>query len=146
MAFNFVANATAITSLASSALEAGELAVREAKQSAKTAVAIKDIRDFTGDSMLNKSSEKHNAMKEIVRNSDFTVGIHKAAGAITGFFGGFVEGMKGNLPATGFSLITLLSSNRTVKAIGAVGTGVSMFFDFIKNGTNFFVDKSLIEK
>ena len=50
MAFNFVANATAITSLASSALEAGELAVREAKQSAKTAVAVKEQKEFLGES------------------------------------------------------------------------------------------------
>ena len=146
MAFNFVANAAAIASLASSAFEAGEMGAREARQSSKRAVAIKDIRYFTGDRVLNKSSEKHNAMKAIVRDSDFLTTFHKIGGGVTGFFKGVFDGMKDNLITAGFSIITLLSKNKTVKTIGVAGLGISTAWDFLKNGTNLFTDKSLIEK
>lgn len=146
MAFNFIANAASILSVTSSAIEAGELGVRTAKQSARTAVAVKDIKDYTGDSMLNKSSEKHNAMKEIVRNGDFFTGIYKAGGAISGFGKGLWDGMKGNWLSTGFAAMTLACRNRTAKTIGLIGMTGSMLYDFIKNGTNLFTRKDIIEK
>ena len=146
MAFNFGANAAAIASLASSAFETGEMGAREARQSSKRAVAIKDIRELTGDRVLNKSSEKHNAMKAIVRDSDFLTTFHKIGGGVTGFFKGVFDGMKDNLITAGFSIITLLSKNKTVKTIGVAGLGISTAWDFLKNGTNLFTDKSLIEK
>ena len=146
MAFNFIANTASIMSIASSAIEAGELGARNASQAARTAVAIKDIKDYTGDSMLNKSSEKHNAMKEIVRNGDFFTGFYKAGGAISGFFKGFWEGMKGNFLSTVFAAMTLAFKNRTVKTIGLIVMAGSMLYDFVKIGTNLFTTKDIIEK
>lgn len=146
MAFNFIANTASIMSIASSAIEAGELGARNASQAARTAVAIKDIKDYTGDSMLNKSSEKHNAMKEIVRNGDFFTGFYKAGGAISGFFKGLWDGMKGNFLSTGFAAMTLAFKNKTVKTVGLIGMAGSMLYDFVKNGTNLFTKKDIIEK
>ena len=146
MAFNFIANTASIMSIASSVIEAGELGVRNAKQSARTAVAIKDIKDYTGDSMLNKSSEKHNAMKELIRSGDFFSGAYKVGGAVTGFCKGFWNGMKGNWLSAGFAAITLAFKSRTIKAVGLIGMAGSMGYDFIKNGTNLFTKKDIIEK
>lgn len=146
MAFNFIANTAAILAIGSNAIEAGEVGARRASKGAQTAVAVKDIKDYTGDSLLNKSSEKHNAMKEMVRKSDFLTGFHKIGGGITGFASGIVEGMKGNWLSTGFAALTLAIRNRTAKTIGVVGTGVSMLWDFLKNGTNLFTKRNLIEK
>lgn len=146
MAFNFIANTAAILAIGSNVIEAGEVGARRASKGAQTAVAVKDIKDYTGDSLLNKSSEKHNAMKEMVRKSDFLTGFHKIGGGITGFASGIVEGMKGNWLSTGFAALTLATRNRTVKTIGIVGTGVSMLWDFLKNGTNLFTKRNLIEK
>ncbi len=146
MAFNFIANTAAILAIGSNVIEAGEVGARRASKGAQTAVAVKDIKDYTGDSLLNKSSEKHNAMKKMVRKSDFLTGFHKIGGGITGFASGIVEGMKGNWLSTGFAALTLATRNRTVKTIGIVGTGVSMLWDFLKNGTNLFTKRNLIEK
>ncbi len=146
MAFNFIANAASIMSITSSAIEAGELAARNASQTARTAVAIKDINDYTGDSMLNKSSEKHNAMKQFVRNGDFFTGFYRAGGAITGFCKGLYDGMKGNWLSVGFSALTLASKKKAPKMVGLIGMTCSMAYDFIKNGTNLFTKKNIIEK
>ena len=85
-------------------------------------------------------------MKAIVRDSDFLTTFHKIGGGVTGFFKGVFDGMKDNLITAGFSIITLLSKNKTVKTIGVAGLGISTAWDFLKNGTNLFTDKSLIEK
>ncbi len=149
--FNFVANAASVLSIASSAIEAGECGLRNAKKSASRAVAIKDIKDYTGDSVLNKSSVKHNTMKEIVRRGDFFTNIHEAGGAISGFCKGVWEGMKGNWLSTGFAAMTLAAKGKTntsraVKTVGMAGMTLSMLYDFIKNGTNIFTKKDTIEK
>ncbi len=147
MAFNFVANAAAIASLVGITAEAGGRGARVASQSGDRALAIKDIRDLTGDSYLNSPSEKHNTMKRWVRESDMLSGFYKAGGAISGFFRGAFETVKGNLPTIGFSALTLATRNRTVKTIGLVGAAASMLVDFVLNGTNLFSkNKNLIEK
>ena len=146
MAFNFIANTAAILAIGSNAIEAGELGTRRASKSADTAVAVNDIKNYTGDTVLNKSSEKHNAMKQMVRKADTLTGFHKIKGGTLGFVSGIVEGMKGNWLSTGFAALTLISKNKTVKTVGLIGTGASMLWDFIKNGTNLFARKNTLEK
>lgn len=146
MAFNFVANAAAITSLVGVTAEAASRGATVASQSGKRAVAIKDIKDLTGDSMLTSPSEKHNAMKKWVRKSDMLTGLHKLGGNISGFFRGVSDSLMRNLATTGFSVLTLASRNRTVKTVGIIGALTSMAIDFVKNGTNMFTDRNLIEK
>jgi len=147
MGFNFIANAASVLALTSNAIDAGKNGLKNGSTSARNAVAIKDIRDYTGDSVLNKPSEKHNAMKEIVRSGDFTTGFYKAGSAITGFFKGVWDNMKGNWASTGFAALTLASGkNKNLKSIGVVGMTISLVYDFIKNGTNLFVRKDTIEK
>ncbi|MCD8025185.1 MAG: hypothetical protein LUE64_06585 [Candidatus Gastranaerophilales bacterium] len=143
--FNVVANTAAIASIISIGLEAGQMGARTASKSAKTAGAVKDIRDYTADSKLNKSSEKYNAMKEFTREHDFTYGLYKAGGAVTGFAKGVSKGLKGNIPTLGFSALTLLSKNKTIKTASIVGMGVSLAWDFIRNGTSLFRKKDQIE-
>lgn len=146
MVFNFVANAAAIASLTGVTVEAAGRGKKVGSQSADRAVAINDIKNLTGDSFLNSPSEKHNAMKKWVRGLDITTPFIKAGGAVSGFFKGAGETIKRNLPTVGFSALTLISRNRTIKTIGIVGTVVSMAYDFIKNGTNLFTNRNLIEK
>lgn len=146
MAFNFVANAAAALSLVSTGIEAGENGARKASASMRNAVAIKDIKDLTGDSLLNKPSEKHNAMKNAVRELDLFTGFYKAGGAIAGFTKGAVQALKGNIPAVGFSALTLAARNRAVKTIGVAGVLATTAWDFLKNGTNLFTKKNMIEK
>ena len=144
--FNKIANITAGFSLASSMIEAGKLGVRKAKANAKHEVAIKDIRDYTGDSKLNTSSDKHNAMKEIIRKGGFFISLYKMKGAATGFARGFCEGMKPNIMSAGFAAFTLAAKGRTAKMVGVAGCAISSAWDFVKNGTNLFADKDTIEK
>lgn len=144
--FNKVANTAAVLSLASCVIESGAKGVKTAKADSKTEVAIKNIRDLTGDSKLNKSSGKYKAMKEIVRSSDFTAPIYGAKGAITGFCRGAFHGIKNNILSIPFAAMTLVCKGKIGKTIGIAGLGISMAWDFIKNGTNLFTDKSTIEK
>ncbi len=146
MAFNFVANTAALLSLASSAIDAGQKGKSKASKNARCEVAIKDIKTYEGDSTLNYSSQKHNEMKKMVSNSDFLTGFYKAKGAISGFFGGATESAAKNLPSIGFAAFTLGTKNKTLKTIGLTGTLLSMVIDFIKNGTNLFAKKNVIEK
>lgn len=146
MAFNFIANTAAVLSLTSSAFEAGEAGMRNASQNAKAAVAINDIKNYTGDSLLNKSSEKHNEMKKIVRSGDLTTWFHKSSGAVSGFIKGAAQGLRGNLPSVGFSALTIAAKNKTLKTIGVVGVGITTAWDFLKNGTNLFTKRNTIEK
>jgi len=144
--FNKVANTAAVLSIASNVFEAGKMGAKNAKSMAKTELAVKDIRDLTGDMKLNKPSDKYSAMKEMVRGGDVTAPLYKAKGAVIGFFKGAYEGMKGNWLNTGFAALTLATKNKTMKTIGVVGCGVTTAWNFIKNGTNLFTDKSTIEK
>ncbi len=146
MVFKLITNSMAILSLTSSAIEAGQRGFKKASSSARTELASKDIKDINADLMLNKPSEKHNAMKEYVRQGDFTSGFYKAKGALSGFFKGTYEGMKGNFLSAGFAILTLASKNKTIKTIGAIGCGLSGAWDFIKNGTNLLSGEDTIEK
>lgn len=146
MVVNIIANGAAISALGSVAIEAGAMAKRRASRASKTAVAIKDIKDYSGDATLNKSSDKHNSMKKYVRNSQVLTNLTRAKGAVTGFLSGITEGMKGNIPTTIFSIVTLASKRREIKVASTVLMGCSMAWDFIKNGTNLFADRKIIEK
>lgn len=144
--FNVLANIASVATIASVAIDAGQRGFKNGSKSAQNAVAIKDIKDYTGDSVLNKPSEKHNSMKAMVRESDFFTGFYKAGGAVSGFIKGAGESLKGTLPMLGFSALTLASKNKTAKTVGLVGMGVSHVWDFLKNGTNLFTKKDIIEK
>lgn len=144
--FKQIANTAAVLSLASSIIDAGKKAMKDASNCAQTAVAIKDIKDISGDSLLNAPSEKYNTMKSFVRNADLTTGSYKVAGAVYGFVTGFAKITKNNLASISFSILTLASKNKVMKTIGVAGTGLSMAWDFIKNGTNLFTKKNSIEK
>lgn len=144
--FNKVANTAAVLSLASSVMEMGAKGIKDGRANSKTELAIKNIRDLTGDSKLNKSSGKYKAMKEIVRSGDFTAPLYEAKGALTGFCSGVFQGAKNNILSMSFATMTLLSKGKVGKTIGVAGLGISMAWDFIKNGTNLFTDKSTIEK
>lgn len=144
--FNLTANAAAIFSLVSVGVDASKTALKQASHSSKTEVAINDIKNYSGDSILSKPSEKYNSMKKMVRELDITTGFHKAKGAISGFASGFAKGMKDTLPIVGFSFLTLASKNKTVKTVGVAGMGISTVWDFLKNGTNLFSKRNLIEK
>ena len=146
MLFNFVTNTMAALSLGSTALEAGKMGVKKAKANARTEVAIKDIRDYSGDAVLNKESEKYDAMKQIVRDGDVSVGLYSVKGALTGFFEGAWNGLKDNFVSAGFAILTLVAKSKTVKTIGAIGCGLATAWDFIANGTNLFANKDTIEK
>ena len=148
MAFNFLANTAAILSLTSTGIEAGKKGVKDAKYSAQTKVAISDIRNVTGDSMLNTESEKHKAMKESMRNLDLWTKTRKVIGATTGFVSGASKIIKNNIPQIGFSALTLAAGNKhtKLKTIGVIGIGISTLYDFLKNGTNLFTKKDMIEK
>ena len=140
-------NVMAVLSLSSTAIEAGKRGFKKASAGAQTAVAIKDIQNYTGDSRLNVSSEKHNAMKEMVRGTDIAVGIQGVKGAIGGFCKGMYEGVRDNIVSTGFAILTLASKkNNVLRTIGVIGCGVSTAWDFISNGTNLFTKKDIIEK
>ena len=144
--FKLIANSAAICSLASNIIEAGKMGCRQASAGAKAELAIKDIRDYTGDSLLNVPSDKYNSMKKIMREGDATAGLFEAKGAIKGFFRGALEGMRDNwLPAI-FSVTTLFAKSKTVKTIGLVGMAATTAWNLIANGTNLFVDKDAIEK
>ena len=147
MAFNTVANAAAICALASNAVKAGKMGAKPAKANANTELAIKDIKDYAGDSQLNRCSDKYNEMKNIVREGDWTPGLYKAKGAITGFCKGAFEGMKDNWLTAGSAVLTLASRrNKVLKTIGLVGTGITTAWNFLANGTNLFTQKDTIEK
>ena len=158
MAFKFVANSVAILSLASSAIEAGKKGFKKADSCAKTSVAVKDIQDYTGDSLLNKPSEKYNAMKEIVRNNDVSSGWQAIKGGVLGFVKGAFNVVKDNIVSVGFAILTLAANGKNpdtgkitklskgIKTVGVIGCGASMAWDFIKNGTNLFTKKDVIEK
>ena len=136
----------AILSLASSSIEAGKMGLKKAKASAKTAVAVKDIKDYTGDSLLDKPSDKYDAMKKIVRDGDITSTFHAVSGAVSGFFKGAYDGFKDNVVSAGFAILTLASKNKVVKTIGAAGCGIATAWNFISKGTNLFANKDTIEK
>lgn len=144
--FRFIANTAAFLSITSSAIEAGKKGLNDASKCAQTAVAIGDVKDITNDSYLNKPSEKHNAMKEFVRKHDLLSGTRRAQGAMYGFVTGIAKGIKGNLLSIGFSTMTLASKNKKVKTAGVIGTGISLVWDFIKNGTNLLIKRDVIEK
>ena len=146
MVFNFAANAAAVLSLASTSIEAGKMGVKKAKANSRTEVAIKDIRDYSGDSVLNKESDKYDAMKKMVRESDVTAGLTRFKGAVSGFFQGAWSGLKDNLISAGFAGLTLAAKNKTIKTIGVIGCGLATTWDFIANGTNLFANKDTIEK
>ena len=146
MIFNFLTNTASVLAITSNAVEAGKKGLNNASQAARSAAAIKDIKDYTGDSVLNKASAKHNTMKEIVRSIDVTRPFNKAGGAVSGFCKGFWEGMKGNWLSTGFAAMTLVSKNKIPKTIGTAGMTISLVYDFIKNGTSLFARKDIIEK
>ena len=110
--FSKIANVAAGCSLASTFIEAGKRGVRKAKANAKHELTVKDIRDYTGDSKLNTSSDKNNAMKQIIRKNDLFSSLYQIKGAVTGFVRGFCEGMKPNLISAGFAAFTLASKNR----------------------------------
>lgn len=137
----------AALALTSTAIEAGRKGFKKASAGAQTAVAVKDIRDYTGDSKLNVSSDKHNAMKEMVRNSNLTTGLHGIKGAVCGFCKGMYEGIRNNIVSTSFAILTLASKkNNVLRTIGVIGCGISTAWDFISNGTNLFTKKDTIEK
>lgn len=144
--FNKVVNTAAVLSLASSVIEIGAKGAKKAHANAKTELAIKDIRDLTGDSKLHRSSGKYKAMKEMVRSGDATSSLYEAKGAITGFCKGAFDGIMNNALSMPFALIALISKGKTGKTVGIIGCGLSMAWDFIKNGTNLFIDKDTIEK
>ena len=146
MIFNFLTNTASVLAITSNAVEAGKMGLKNASQSARSASAIKDIKDYTGDSVLNKASEKHDAMKEIARSIDVKRPFNKTGGAVSGFCKGFWEGMKGNWLSTGFAAMTLASKNKIPKTIGTAGMTISLIYDFIKNGTSLFTRKNIIEK
>lgn len=145
--FKIIANTAAALSLASTVIETGSKGFKRASKGAQTAVAINDIKNYTGDSLLNTSSEKHNSMKAAVRKFD-NVGttFHKAKGAVGGFFDGCTDALKNNLSTVGSSILTLASKKKPIKMAGMVGLGISLAWDFLKNGTNLFTKKDYIEK
>ncbi len=144
--FNFVANAAAVASLISVGSEAKNGGIKEGRKGAITSVAVYDIQNATGDTLLNMKSSKHNAMKQAVRDTDLLSGLYKVKGAISGFGKGVYDNIRRNLATTIFAVGTLAVKNKTAKTIGVTGMLMSIVWDFLDNGTNLFTKTDTIEK
>lgn len=137
------ASALGITSIA---LEAHDIAKRNAKKSMAQASADKFVSDQIGAMKLNDDSAKHGAIKKFFQNLDITDRFLEVGGAVGGYLSGIGKCLKNNIFTVGFGALGLFAKSRPVQIIALAGMGISILFDTIVNATSMFEKTDYLDK
>lgn len=140
-----VANTSAILATAALALESNQMGVRKAVENSKNQGAKDSIRDVIGTSKLNYSSPLYNESKQEIFKLKTPNMFKDIYHGIAGYIKGFANGIAHNWTTAGFAALTLISKKPKMKAFGAIGLGVSVAWNFIKNGTSIFEKRSYLD-
>ncbi len=132
--------------VASIALEAHDIAKRNATKSRAQASADKFVNDQIGAMKLNEDSAKHGAIKKFFQNLDITDRFLEVGGAVGGYLSGIGRCVKNNIFTVGFGALGLFAKNRVLQTIALAGMGISILFDTIVNATGMFEKSDYLDK
>ena len=160
--YRFLTNASAIIAGATVAYESHRMGTRKSAETVKLQGAKDTVRDTIGTSKLNYPSPVHNEIKKKIFNFKTPNSLKNLTHGITGYFDGFVNGVAHNIPTIGFAALTLACKTKlkdvivngvtkqkvnhaSLKTLGIVGLGVSIAWDFLKNGTSVFEQRNYLD-
>jgi len=132
--------------IVSIALEAHDIARRNAKKSMAQASADKFVSDQINATKLNNDSAKHSAIKKFLQNADFSDRVLEVGGAVGGYLSGIGKCLKNNIFTAGFGMLGLFAKSRPMQAIALAGMGISILFDTIVNATGIFEKSDYLDK
>lgn len=133
---NVATKAAAIMATSVSLYDINSLGVREANIKRESNYADDFIAGEIGSSKLNYPSGKHAAFKNWSKNFKFPYQLTELWDTVSGYVIGAAKGAWYNAATLGFSALTFFAKKDGMKKFGAIGLGLSVAWDFIKNGTN----------
>lgn len=102
------------------------------------------VADLMGAQRLNYPSEKYNKIKQETFKYKLGYGVKDVFHKGSGYLQGVGIGLAHNWNTLGCALITFLAKKKPLKVAGAIGVGLSVAWNFIKNGTNFLEHKDYL--
>lgn len=94
------------------------------------------VSDVMGYQRLNYPSEKYNKVKTETFKFKMGLGYKDIFHKGSGYLQGVGVGLAHNWNTLGCALVTFLAKRKPLKIAGAIGVGLSIAWNFIKNGTN----------
>lgn len=133
---NIAAKSAAILATGATLYDVHYLGKREASVKKESNYADDYIAQNIGANKLNYPSPKNNAIKNFFMDMKIPYQPSELWDSVTGYATGALKGVAHNAATLGFAALTFCAKGNGTKKLGMLGLGVSLAYDFIKNGTN----------
>lgn len=135
---NVASKAAALMATGASVYDIHSIAKREANIKRESNYADDFIAQNIGASKLNYPGAKHNDIKQWIMDFQYPLQLSEVWNTVSGYTVGAIKGICYNFATLGFSALTFFAKKDGMKKFGAIGLGLSVAWDFIKNSTNLF--------